>query len=110
MSTRKISIRGTLNKSDQIWIAHVPCMGLSSHAITPKECILMLKKTINTLNAENSLQFEVEINDKGIILLYSNESEKFMEFIKARINLNSNHEKLLAELDQHYVFGEELTK
>jgi hypothetical protein len=80
----KITVTGTYSKEGFIWIAYLPLIHLSAHALTPYKCLESLSLSLEQLIANESFHFEIRITDNAKIVLLADESEAFQAFVQSR--------------------------
>jgi len=66
--SKKISIKGNIHKREPSWTASIPIILLTSHSLTPKECIESLRQVIHILITPNPFVFNIEISDMGMLI------------------------------------------
>ena len=96
--SKRVSIKGNFKKCGSTWTATVPGIKVSSRGSSPSECFESLKGMIQILGAAIPFEFDIEINDHGVLVISSKESEIFLAFVKSRIILSQDQENFLAEL------------
>lgn len=99
---KKVSIKGSIVKCGSSWTANFPSIKVSSRGSSPSECIDALKGMIQLLTGEITFEFNIEISDKGLLVLSSTEKSIFLAFVKSRIMLSHDQETFLAELNAEY--------
>jgi hypothetical protein len=83
----KISIQGSLVKSGFIWIAWVPELKLSAHALTPNKCIENLKNFIEVFNEGEPLKMNIEIGDNQVLVITSGDF-RLIGLLESRMGKN----------------------
>ena len=81
----KTVITGTYSKEGFIWIAYLPLIHLSAHALTPYKCLESLGLSLEQLIKNRPFDFEIRISDNARIVLIADESEVFHAFLQSRI-------------------------
>ena len=81
----KITITGTYSKEGLLWIAYLPLIHLSAHALTPYKCLESLSLSLSQLIQNELFDFEIRITDNARINLLADESEAFHAFLQSRI-------------------------
>ena len=81
----KTVITGTYSKEGFIWIAYLPLIHLSAHALTPYKCLESLSLSLEQLLQNEAIDFEIRITDNARIVLIADESEVFHAFLQSRI-------------------------
>lgn len=93
-----VSINGSYAKCESSWTANFPNIKVCSRGTSPQECVEALKEVLSQLNKLNPFDFNIEISDEGKLVMSSDQTDIFLEFLKARILLSHDSEKYLAEL------------
>ena len=81
----KTVITGTYSKEGFIWIAYLPLIHLSAHALTPYKCLESLSLSLEQLLQNEAIDFEIRITDNARIILISDEIEAFQAFLQSRL-------------------------
>ena len=84
-SQNKISISGTYSKKEFIWMADIPLLHLSAHALTPYKCLESLSLSLEQLIQNEPFDFEIRITSNARIILLTDESEAFHAFLQSRL-------------------------
>jgi hypothetical protein len=78
-------INGTYSKEGFIWIAYLPLIHLSAHALTPYKCLESLSLSLEQLIKNSPFEFEIRISDNARIILLADEKKAFHAFFKVAI-------------------------
>jgi hypothetical protein len=81
----KTVITGTYSKEGFIWIAYLPLIHLSAHALTTIKCLESLSLSLEQLIKNSPFEFEIRISDNARIVLIADESEPCHAFLQSRI-------------------------
>lgn len=81
----KTVITGTYSKEGFIWIAYLPLIHLSAHALTTYKCLESLSLSLEQLIKNSPFEFEIRISDNARIVLIADESEACHAFLQSRI-------------------------